>query len=46
MQNNLNYEFAYTIHAGEFSGLIEPIEEPPTRYEPEETTRTENVILE
>ena len=29
--NNLNYEFAYSIHAGDFSGLIEPIEEPPTR---------------
>ena len=28
VQNNLNYEFAYAIHAGDFTGLIEPEEEP------------------
>ena len=27
--NNLGYEFAYAIHAGDFSQLKEPIEEPP-----------------
>ena len=27
--NNLGYEFAYAIHAGDFSNLKEPIEEPP-----------------
>ena len=29
MTNNLGYEFAYSIHSGDFSQLIEPIEEPP-----------------
>ena len=27
--NNLGYEFAYAVHAGDFSQLKEPIEEPP-----------------
>ena len=54
--NNLGYEFAYSIHTGTFSELIEPEEEPPvlsarcspmrTAYEEEPITRTENVILE
>ena len=54
--NNLGYEFAYAVHAGDFSELIEPEEEPPllptrcspfrTAYEEETLTRTENVILE
>ncbi len=26
--NNLGYEFAYAVHAGDFSNLKEPIEEP------------------
>ena len=27
--NNLGYEFAYAVHAGDFSNLKEPIGEPP-----------------
>ena len=27
--NNLGYEFAYAIHSGDFSGLEEPMGEPP-----------------
>ena len=55
--NHLGFEFAYSIHSGDFTELKEPIEEPPlltrcspcrTVYEPAEDLliRTENVILD
>ena len=29
LTNNLGYEFAYSVHSGDFSGLEESVEEPP-----------------
>ena len=53
--NNLGYEFAYAIHSGIFSGLEEPIGEPPiltrasnfrTGYEePIEEERAEDLLI-
>ena len=44
--NNLGYEFAYAIHAGDFSQLIEPVGEPSqlTRCEPVEETTEEPAV--